>query len=99
MQTDLFKQAQKASSIYGETYSDRVSSSLDRVEYLIGALSQKELVRGPWYPACCKGSICTQLQQVAQLINNRDHLEGSRSAFYAKDNGYDTHDNNGPHLT
>ena len=92
-------QAQKASSIYGETYSDRVSSSLDRVEYLIGALSQKELVRGPWYPACCKGSICTQLQQVAQLINNRDHLEGSRSAFYAKDNGYDTHDNNGPHLT
>jgi uncharacterized protein (DUF1501 family) len=39
-----------------------------------------------------------QLQQVAQIIRNRDALEANRDAFFVQQDGYDTHANNMPRL-
>ena len=95
--------AQKAQSIYAETFSDRVTLSIARVQDLGSKLKQKQLVNGPWHlpadaPACCTSDICMQLQQVARIINSRNALNGKRDAFFVQQDGYDTHNNNLPRL-
>lgn len=95
--------APKLSSIYGETYSEKVSDSLNRMKHLGDTLSQKTLVNGSWHlpaerPSCCSSDICKQLQQVARLINSRDILDATRDSFFVQQNRYDTHNNNGPQL-
>jgi len=91
--------APRLSSIYAETFSDRVTSSIARAKELAIKLKRLGLVNGIWHlpsdsPACCSSDICLQLQQVAQIIRNRDTLEANRDAFFVQQDGYDTHANN-----
>ena len=95
--------APRSSSIFAETFSDRVTSAIARTQELGKKLKRHGLMNGPWHlprdsPACCSSDICMQLQQVAQIIRNRDTLDASRDAFFVQHNGYDTHNNNLPRL-
>ena len=95
--------APRSSSIYAETFSDRVTSSIARAKELGAKLKRRGLVNGSWHlpadsPSCCTSDICMQLQQVAQIIMNRDTLEAKRDAFFVQQDGYDTHNNNLPRL-
>ena len=94
-----------SSSIFAETFSDRVTSAIARTKELGQKLKRHGLINGPWHlprdsPACCSSEICMQLQQVAQIIRNRDTLNASqaRDAFFVQHDGYDTHNNNLPRL-
>ena len=95
--------APRSSSIYAETFSDRVTSSIARAKELGTKLKRRGLVNGSWHlpadsPSCCTSDICMQLQQVAQIMMNRDTLEAKRDAFFVQQDGYDTHTNNLPRL-
>jgi len=87
-----------ADSIYGETYSAKVSSTMNRIETLGGALDRitlNEPLDGP----CANNYLANEFRQVARIIASRDQLKAKRDVFYVEHYGYDTHSDNGPTLT
>jgi len=88
--------ANVAASIFGETYSEKVISTLDRIDTLGGALGTTAT---PYNGTCSDTYLDNQFRQVARIIAGRDTLEAKRDVFFVQHGGYDTHSDNGPALT
>jgi uncharacterized protein (DUF1501 family) len=96
--------ATRATSIvFGETYSERVSRTFNRVEHLRGVLKDVPLVTTS--SSCSQWTnnnavdLAKQFWQVAKIIRSRDKLEAKRHVFFIEHNIYDTHGDNGTKLT
>lgn len=90
--------AHVANSIYGETFSEKVSSTLDRIDLLGETIDGASILN----PGCFNNldtGIAQQFKTVAQVIAARDSLQSKRDVFYTGHGGYDTHSDNGPQLT
>jgi cullin-associated NEDD8-dissociated protein 1 len=97
----LMKELNKhvATSIFGETFSDKIVSTFSRIDALGKVLGSSTLVNGDCASEYADTSIGHQLQQVARVISSRNALKAKRDVFYVEQGGYDTHSDNGPRLT
>jgi len=89
--------ARVAKSIYGETYSEKVMSTLDRVNLLGETLGAATLSTSSCFDSQ-DTDIARQFKTVAQVIAARNTLAAKRDVFYTLHGGYDTHSDNGPRL-
>jgi len=88
-----------ATSVFGETFSDKLTSAFSRIDTLGNALDSSTLVNGDCASNIGNAYIASQFQQVARVIKSRDTLEAKRDVFYVSTGGFDTHSDNGPRLT
>jgi len=95
---------QSVTSIYGETLSDAIGFTFERIDILGDALGESTLTNGD-----CAATIldeegdqvylAQEFQQVAKIMATRDLLQSKRDVFYLSHCCYDTHSDNGPQLT
>jgi cullin-associated NEDD8-dissociated protein 1 len=81
----------RASSIYGETFSDQITNAIYRTRLLDGVIGDTTLENDSCFTAL-NTDIAFQYRQVARIIKSRDGLDSKRDVFYTEDWGYDTHD-------
>ncbi len=77
-------------SIFAETYSAFIESSLASSETLGSVLETSTLLSTMWTNTDCSDT-CEKLQQIARVIVSREALEEERQTFYLELGGFDTH--------
>ena len=84
-----------ASSIFAETYSEAITTSIGRKNLLEGAIGDLKLSASS--ESCFENlkyletPIALQLHQVARIMKQRDSLQSTRSAFYVQLSSFDAH--------
>lgn len=84
-----------ASSIFAETYSEAITTSIGRKNLLEGAIGDLKLSTSS--ETCfdnlkyLETPIALQLHQVARIMKQRDSLQSTRSAFYVQLSSFDAH--------
>jgi cullin-associated NEDD8-dissociated protein 1 len=88
-----------ANSIYGETFSDSISSAIARKNLLGGTIEESSL---PQQTESCYANlerletgIALQFKQVSRIIQQRDKLQAKRDVFYLQLGGFDAHGGDG----
>jgi uncharacterized protein (DUF1501 family) len=81
----------KASSIYGETFSASMTNAIYRMRLLDRVIGDITLDNDSCFTALGT-DIALQYRQIARIVKSRDGLDSKRDVFYCEDWGYDTHD-------
>jgi uncharacterized protein (DUF1501 family) len=80
----------RASSIYGETFSASMTNAIYRTRLLDDAIGNVTLDNDSCFTTL-NTDIALQYRQIARIIKSRDSLDSKRDVFYTEDRGYDTH--------